>query len=134
MLSCLALCMFRKWSKCQWTSSFRFCQSARSEVSLFGGRSPCQGNSFPNRRRQGLLDDRSLQPALLVSLVHDLRNHSATKDLDVFAILENASAPAEVLSRYTLSGCRFLPSSSMLVVAVGLHVGGLSGSLVVKVG
>ena len=69
---------------------------------IVGGGSPCQGNSFLNRHRQGLSDKRSLQPALLVSLVQSLRNHAATKELDVFAFLENvAAAPSEVLARCT---------------------------------
>ena len=39
---------------------------------------------------------------MLASLVHDLRQHEATKGIDVFAFLENvAAAPPEVLNRYS---------------------------------
>lgn len=69
---------------------------------IVGGGSPCQGNSTLNRQRQGLADDRSMQPALLASLVHELREHPATQGIDVFAFLENvASSPPEVLERYS---------------------------------
>ena len=62
---------------------------------LVGGGSPCQGNTFLNRKRKGLEDPRSLQPNELIRIRDELR--SAFPKTPVLTFLENvASSPKAV--------------------------------------
>ena len=66
---------------------------------LVGGGSPCQGNTFLNKKRKGLEDPRSLQPNELIRIRDELR--SAFPKTPVLTFLENvASSPKAVKEEY----------------------------------
>ena len=66
---------------------------------LVGGGSPCQGNTFLNRKRKGLDDPRSLQPNQLIRIRDELRE--AFPRTPVLTFLENvASSPRSVKEEY----------------------------------
>ena len=68
-----------------------------------GGGSPCQGNSALNVGRQGLQDERSLQPQELFRLRAELEALRQCDKLELLFLLENvASMPDEVCRQYTL--------------------------------
>eukprot|EP00438_Fugacium_kawagutii_P019665 Skav207971 [mRNA] locus=scaffold495:41021:43631:+ [translate_table: standard] len=69
---------------------------------LIGGGSPCQGNSWLNKQRRGLDDDRSLQPQHLQRLRDELHQIPEAAPLEVVLFLENVgSMPASVQARYS---------------------------------
>ena len=69
---------------------------------LMGGGSPCQGNSSLNLDRQGLQDERSQQPLIMVQLREDIRAVPEARSLEVVSFLENvASMPESVEVEYT---------------------------------
>ena len=66
--SCLELCTWKRLLMCLRVSLILpFLARQKIRGSTVGGGSPCQGNSFLNKRRQDLADDRSMQPALRAS-------------------------------------------------------------------
>ena len=66
---------------------------------LIGGGSPCQGNTFLNKKRKGLEDPRSLQPNELIRIRDELR--STYPKTPVLTFLENvASSPKTVKEEY----------------------------------
>ena len=70
---------------------------------FIGGGSPCQGNSFANKSRKGLGDERSLQPQWLARHSAAIRALQPVRDkkIGVITWLENvASGLPEVLSAY----------------------------------
>ena len=67
---------------------------------LVGGGSPCQGNTFLNRKRKGLGDPRSQQPRELIRIRDELR--AAYPKVPVLTFLENvASSPEQVKQEYS---------------------------------
>ncbi len=68
-----------------------------------GGGSPCQGNSSLNNDRQGLQDERSLQPMELFRIRAELEALPQCKHLELVFFLENvASMPKEVRLQYSM--------------------------------
>ncbi len=81
---------------------------------ILGGGSPCQGNSALNRNRQGLGDERSLQPSELRRLISEFQQLPEMDGVDLILFLENvASMPKEVLQTYS----QWLQSSPVLIDA-----------------
>ena len=67
---------------------------------LVGGGSPCQGNTFFNKKRKGLGDPRSWQPNELIRIRDELR--AAYPKVPVLTFLENvASSPEQVKQEYS---------------------------------